>query len=161
MPTRSRSFSSGDLEKSGIKSPGELQPSSKYVSWSSVGVAWNPCVQGFFTWLTWLTWVYTDDYKIWLVISSALSYTQLVFRHATETQLGLKWQKLAIYRAWPWISNSDFQAGPELGTFGSRVQRFFQPAVTTPTDWAKSLRLGSFSSDWTAALFRDPDKHER
>ena len=63
MPTRSRSFSSEDMEKSGIKSPGELQPSSKYVSWSStrgwrglegrgggaLGVAWNPCVQGFFT----------------------------------------------------------------------------------------------------------------
>ena len=34
-PTRSRSFSSEDMKKSGIKSPGELQPSSKYVSWSS------------------------------------------------------------------------------------------------------------------------------
>ena len=27
-----------------------------------------------------------------------------------------------------------FPSGPELGTFGSRAQRFFQSAVTTPTD---------------------------
>ena len=60
----------------------------------------------------------------------------------------------------------DFKLGFPSGTRTrdprvSGVQRFFQPAVTTSTDWAKSLRLGSFSSGWTAALFRDPDKHER
>ena len=49
-----------------------------------------------------------------------------------KRKLGLKWQKLAIYRAWPWISNSDFQAEPELGTFGSRVQRFFRSPFFNP-----------------------------
>ena len=73
------------------------------------------------------------------VIDHALSCTQLVFWHATETQLGLKWQKLAVYIEWPWISNSDYQEGPELRTFGSRVQRSFQPADTRrPTEQSHS-----------------------
>ena len=37
-----------------------------------------------------------------------------------------------------------------------------QPAVThAAADWAKSHRLSSLSSDWTAAVFRDLNKHER
>ena len=48
--------------------------------------------------------------------------------------MGLKCQKLPIYRAWPWISNLDSQGEPELGTFRSPVQRSFQPAVTTPSE---------------------------
>ena len=59
----------------------------------------------------------------------------------------------------------DFKLGFPSGTRTRDLRvsspAFFQPAVTTPTDWAMSLRLGSFSSGWTAALFRDPDKHER
>ena len=45
------------------------------------------------------------------VYGHALSCTELAFRHATETHLGLKWKnkdkekKLAVYRSWPWISN--------------------------------------------------------
>ena len=57
------------------------------------------------------------------------------------------------------ISNSDYQAGPALGTFGNRVQRSNTHLLWhKPTDWAKSLWLSSFTSDWTAAVFRDLDK---
>ena len=59
----------------------------------------------------------------------------------------------------------DFKLGFPSGTRTRDLRvsspALFQPAVTTPTDWAKSLRLGSFSSGWTVALFRNPDKRER
>ena len=55
---------------------------------------------------------------------------------------------------------TDYWAGSELGTFGSRSSALLNPLWHTPTDWAKSLWLSSFSSDWTASVFREHWKQQ-
>ena len=82
--------------------------------------------------------------KILSVNGHALSCTRLVFMHGTETLLDLKWKKLAIYRVWPCISKIT-ERDPNSGPSGLE----FIALTHTPTAWAKSLRLSSFTSDWT------------
>ena len=68
---------------------------------------------------------------------------------------------ISVYNTHDVIIRSDKRSHGRIRELRVSSPALFQPAVTTPTDWAKSLRLDSFSSGWTAALFRDPDKHER
>ena len=68
------------------------------------------------------------QWRPWRVLCNcyghALSCTELAFRHATETHLEFKVahkdeekKKLAIYRAWPWISNC-WEWDPNSGLSG-------------------------------------------
>ena len=80
-----------------------------------------------------------------------LSYTQLDLRHATEIRFEVA--KAGYLQSVDLDVKLGFPSGTRTRDLRVSSPAFFQPAVTTPTDWAKSLWLGSFSSGWTVALF--------
>ena len=67
-----------------------------------------------------------------------------------------KWNPDVALSEWPELTVVSIRIAPPLLRSPGHSSFLWY----TPTDWAKSLWLSSFSSGWTAAVLRDLDKHE-